>query len=444
MNKGKILLIVNIIMFIALLQLLPFEKNVTIGLSILVFIGVLWLTEVIHITVTALLVPILAVVYHVYDAKAALSHFSNPVIYQFLGGFALAAALRKQEIDQVIAGKILKIARGKMAYAVLMLFALTAGLSMWISNTATTAMMLPLVLGVLQSLDKDIQWRTYRFVLLGIAYCASIGGIATLVGTAPNAIAASEANLDFDGWIRYGLPISLTLLPIVVGLLFVMLKPNLKHQFSLDYKVIRWNRDKLITLAIFIIIISLWIFGRPVSHCLGDIKSFDALVGLFAVVLVCASGVAQWPDVQKNTEWGILILLGSGICLSSILQQTGTSKFLANEILLWIGHTPLYVSILFVTAFVVFLTEFASNTATAALLVPVFATIAIQLNISPVVISVVVGVATSCAFMLPAATPPNALVYSTGLIPQRAMIKVGAVINIVVSVVLSVFAYFFW
>jgi solute carrier family 13 (sodium-dependent dicarboxylate transporter), member 2/3/5 len=126
--KNKIILFSNIILFVLLLQTLPLEKNVTIGLSILIFIGVLWLTEAIHITVTALLVPILAVIFHVYDAKAALSHFSNPVIYQFLGGFALAAALRKQEIDKVIAGKILKIAKGKMAYAVLMLFVLTAGL----------------------------------------------------------------------------------------------------------------------------------------------------------------------------------------------------------------------------------------------------------------------------------------------------------------------------
>lgn len=445
MNKTNyLILLADIALFIILLQTLPFEKNITLGLSILVFIGILWLTEAIHITVTAILVPILAVVFHIYSTKSALSHFANPVIFQFLGGFSLATALRKQEIDKAIAEKILRLSRGKMLYAFLMLFLLTAGLSMWISNTATTSMMLPIVLGVLQSVSSQKEHGTYRFVLLGIAYCASIGGMATLIGTAPNAIAASQVNLNFDGWLYYGLPISLLLLPIVIGLLFLIMRPNLKHNFTCNNEAIIWNKNKIMTLGIFALTVTLWLFSRPISHALGDIKSFDALVGLFAVVLVSVSGVAKWSDIQKRTEWGVLILLGSGICLSSVLQQTGTSEFLAGNILNWIANIPLYLAFLLVTLFVVFLTEFASNTATAALLIPVFATVAVQLNISPITISVLVGIATSCAFMLPAATPPNALVYSTGFVPQKSMIKTGVVLNITVSLVLSSFAFFVW
>lgn len=315
---------------------------------------------------------------------------------------------------------------------------------MWISNTATTSMMLPIVLGILQSVSTQKEYGTYRFVLLGIAYCASIGGMATLIGTAPNAIAASQVNLNFDGWLYYGLPISLLLLPIVIGLLFLIMRPNLKHNFTCKSEAIKWNKNKIMTLGIFAFTLTLWLFSRPISHVLGDIKSFDALVGLFAVVLVSISGVVKWSDIQKRTEWGVLILLGSGICLSSVLQQTGTSEFLAGNILNWIANIPLYLAFLLVTLFVVFLTEFASNTATAALLIPVFATVAVQLNISPITISVLVGMATSCAFMLPAATPPNALVYSTGFVPQKSMIKTGIVLNISVSLVLSSFAFFVW
>ncbi|MCG6283070.1 SLC13 family permease, partial [Vibrio diabolicus] len=149
------------------------------------------LTEALHVTVTAILVPIMAVLFGVFDTQAALNNFANSVIFLFLGGFALAAAMHRQGLDKVIADKVLIMARGKMSVAVFMLFGVTAVLSMWISNTATAAMMLPLVLGVLSKVDDDRGHSTYVFVLLGIAYSASIGGIATVVGSPPNAIAAA-------------------------------------------------------------------------------------------------------------------------------------------------------------------------------------------------------------------------------------------------------------
>ena len=179
-TRNSMILNANIVLFIILFNTLPFEPQVVTGLSILVFVAILWLTEAIHVSITALLIPLLAVFLGVFNTQTALNNFSNSIIFLFLGGFALAAALHKQKLDQAIADKVLLLARGKMSVAVFMLFGVSAGLSMWISNTATAAMMLPLVLGVMTKLDAKKNHNTFLFVLLGIAYSASIGGIATL------------------------------------------------------------------------------------------------------------------------------------------------------------------------------------------------------------------------------------------------------------------------
>ncbi|MDW1631571.1 SLC13 family permease, partial [Vibrio sp. Y176] len=215
-TRNSMILNANILLFIILFNTLPFEPQVVTGISILVFVAILWLTEAIHVSITALLIPMLAVFLGVFNTQTALNNFSNSIIFLFLGGFALAAALHKQKLDQALADKVLLIARGRMSVAVFMLFGVSAGLSMWISNTATAAMMLPLVLGVMTKLDAKKNHNTFLFVLLGIAYSASIGGIATLVGSPPNAIAAAEVGLNFTEWMKLGLPISLILMPIAI------------------------------------------------------------------------------------------------------------------------------------------------------------------------------------------------------------------------------------
>lgn len=163
----------------------------------MVFVGVLWLTEAIHVTITALCIPILAVGMGLMNTGDALKSFANPIIFLFFGGFALATALHIQGLDRLIANRLLMIARGRLSVAVMLLFGVTAGLSMWISNTATAAMMLPLVLGILSNLDVRTERHTFVFVLLGVAYSASIGGLGTLVGSPPNAIAAAQLGIDF-------------------------------------------------------------------------------------------------------------------------------------------------------------------------------------------------------------------------------------------------------
>lgn len=443
-NKNSLILIGNCLMMLILLNTLPFERNVVIGLSILFFVAVMWLTEAIHVSITALLVPLFAVGFGVFDTSKALASFSNPIIFLFLGGFALAAALHKQQLDQIIADKVLIAAKGRMSVAVFMLFGVTAGLSMWISNTATTAMMLPLVLGVLSKVNTKSGHKTYVFVLLGTAYCASIGGIATIVGSPPNAIAAAEVGLSFTEWMAFGVPVTIILLPLTVALLYITLKPDLNHQFELDHSPIQWSNGKLITMAIFLITVTLWIFSNPINALLGGFSKFDTLVALSAIIMLAVSRVVEWKDIKNSTDWGVLLLFGGGICLSNILKATGTSVFLANELSNMLQQAGLLLTILAVAIFVVFLTEFASNTASAALLVPVFATVAEALGVSPIVLSALIAISASCAFMLPVATPPNAIVFSTGFIKQSEMMRVGFYLNIVCIIFLTVFTWLFW
>ncbi len=443
-TRNSMILNANILLFIILFNTLPFEPKVVTGISILVFVAILWLTEAIHVSITALLIPMLAVFLGVFNTQTALNNFSNSIIFLFLGGFALAAALHKQKLDQALADKVLLIARGRMSVAVFMLFGVSAGLSMWISNTATAAMMLPLVLGVMTKLDAKKNHNTFLFVLLGIAYSASIGGIATLVGSPPNAIAAAEVGLNFTEWMKLGLPISLILMPIAILVLYTMTKPDLSHKFELDHKPVEWTNGKMVTLAIFLLTVTLWIFSKPINTMLGGFAKFDTLVAIGAILLLGASRAVQWKDIEKTTDWGVLILFGGGICLSNVLKATGTSVFLAHSLTGFLEQAGVLLTILSVVAFVVFLTEFASNTASAALLVPVFATIAEALGLSPVILSALIAVAASCAFMLPVATPPNAIVFGTGHIKQKEMMRIGFVLNIACIGALTLFAWLFW
>ncbi|TQQ14577.1 SLC13 family permease [Vibrio cholerae] len=444
LHRNSLIVLADVALFLALYHFLPFEHNVVLGISMLAFIAVLWLTEALHVTVTAILVPVMAVFFGIFETQAALNNFANSIIFLFLGGFALAAAMHHQGLDKVIADKVLAMAQGKMSVAVFMLFGVTALLSMWISNTATAAMMLPLVLGVLSKVDADKQRSTYVFVLLGVAYSASIGGIATLVGSPPNAIAAAEAGLSFTDWMKFGLPTAMMMLPMAIAILYFLLKPTLNGTFELDRAPVNWDKGKVVTLGIFGLTVFLWIFSSPINAALGGFKSFDTLVALGAILMLSFARVVHWKEIQKTADWGVLLLFGGGLCLSNVLKQTGTSVFLANALSDMVSHMGIFVVILVVATFVVFLTEFASNTASAALLIPVFATVAEAFGMSPVLLSVLIAVAASCAFMLPVATPPNAIVFASGHIKQSEMMRVGLYLNIACIGLLTAIAILFW
>jgi len=421
---------------------LPFTVEINSGLAILVTIGLLWLTEAIPLTITALLVPVLAVLLGVFPLKEALSEFANPILYLFLGGFTLAAALAHQGLDTLLAQRVLLLARGRLDLGALLLFLISAGLSMWISNTATTAMMMPLAMGLAHRLDPEQDRPTLVFLLLGVAYSASIGGIGTLVGSPPNAIAAAQLGMSFTDWLLFGLPVVVLLWPVAILLLWWGLKPRLKVRFELEQTPLVWTSGRRLTLLIFALTVLGWIFSAPLAGWLGGIAQFDSLVALLAVVAVAVSGVARWQDINQATDWGILLLFGGGLTLSAVLSQTGTSAFLADQIALALQGAHPFAILLLLAAFVVFLTELTSNTATAALLIPLFISVAVPLQVSPVVMAVLIAVGASCAFMLPVATPPNAIVFASGLIRQREMMRVGLRLNLVFSILLACLAYF--
>ena len=426
-------------------SVLPYDIPANKGLAILLFVAILWFTEALHITVTALIVPVLAAVSGVpgMGTKQALAGFADPIIYIFFGGFALATALHVQKLDRKIALWLISLSRGNMLVSVLALFAVTAFLSMWISNTATTAMMLPLAMGMMSHLDPEKDRKTFVFVLLGIAYASSVGGLGSLVGSPPNAIAAKALGLDFRGWMNYGLPMMLALMPLVLFSMYVVLRPDFSRKVDIgDSEPIPWNLPRLLTLLVFIVTAIAWILGAQIKSTFG-IDSPDTVVALAAAVTVVVLGLVTWRDVAANTDWGVLLLFGGGIALSSLLDKSGASLALGQALASQFVTTHPFIVILAVAAFIIMLTEFTSNTASAALLVPVFASIATQLNLPKEALVMVIGIGASCAFMLPVATPPNAIVFGTGLIKQREMMQVGMLLNVLCIILVTLWAYFF-
>lgn len=443
-RKSFSLLLLNILLFIFLMYQLPFDQKANTGLALMVFFAVLWLTECIHITITALLIPVMAVFFNLLDVKNALKSFAHPIIFLFFGGFALATALRIQGLDRLIANRLLLLARGKMSVAALILFVMTALLSMWISNTSTAVMMMSLALGILSNLDPKKEQNTYIFLLLGVAYSASIGGLGTLVGSPPNAIAAAQLGIDFFTWMKWGVPLIMLMMPLMIGVLYFSLRPNLQHKVEIKTEKINYTLPRLFALLIFFLTIFSWIFSAQISALLGGIKQFDALVAISAAVLISVSGVATWSQIEQNTEWGVLILFGGGLTLSIILKDSGASTILAQEVIDLFGKNGQVMMVFAVTVFIIFLTEFTSNTATAALLVPVFSSLGPVLGMPEALLTLIIGFGASCAFMLPVATPPNAIVFGTGYVPQGKMVNIGMWLNILSVLVIGSFALFFW
>ncbi|HDR1924477.1 TPA: DASS family sodium-coupled anion symporter [Pasteurella multocida] len=450
-NRNAIIFLFDIVIFFILLNVLPFDTKANKGLALLVFIAVLWLTEALHVTVTALLVPLLAIGLGLVATKNALAAFADPTIFLFFGGFALATALHIQKLDRMIANKIMALARGKLFVASIYLFSITAFLSMWMSNTATAAMMLPLAMGVLSQMDREANHNTYVFILLGIAYSANIGGMGTLVGSPPNAIVASQLKLTFSDWLQYGLPIMLILMPLMIGTLYLVFKPKLNVRFEKHFEVIEMNKSRIITLCIFVTIALCWVFSSQINPMISNLlglekkmASFDSVVALLAAVVICSTGVATWKQIQDNTDWGVLMLFGGGLTLSAVLRDSGASKILADGIVFLIEGGHFYLIGLLVAAFIIFLTEFTSNTASAALLVPIFISIAQSLGMPELGLALIIGLGASCAFMLPVATPPNAIVFGTGEIRQSEMVRVGVLLNIVCIFVIATVGYLFW
>jgi sodium-dependent dicarboxylate transporter 2/3/5 len=420
-------------------------EMVRIGLGVFLCIAFLWVTEALPLAVTALLVPVLGVLMGVMDPKSAMTGFADPLIFLFLGGFALAAALAAQGLDRWIAHRIVRAGRGGFLRVSLLIFATTAGISMWMSNTATTALMIPLVLGILGHLDpKERSPSRTAFILLGTAYASSIGGLGTLVGTPPNGIAAAKLGIDFMGWLKFGIPCVLVLLPLMTLVLMGMFRPG-KAQFAIpEIANFTWSRGRVLTMAVFFLTGMAWVSGGALAPMLGVANSFDTVVALLAIVVLVAMRLVGWKEIEHGTEWGVLLLFGGGIVLSNILDKTGASLFMAREIVVLVDGWPVVLVIGAALLFVILLGEFASNTATAALMVPIFFSVAGELGLAPAKLVIPMALAASCGFMLPVATPPNAMVFATGRIRQADMLRAGLVLDLVSLVAVTLLAWWFF
>jgi sodium-dependent dicarboxylate transporter 2/3/5 len=444
MNK-KLIILISAIISIAIFKFLPADKEVLKGLAILFFIGALWITESLPITATALLVPVIAVMTGIFEVKEALSFFAHPIIFLFLGGFALAAALHKYSMDELFAGYIMRAAGSKMIYSVISLFIATALISMWISNTATAAIMLPLALGLISKL-KERNHTAEVFILLGVAYSANIGGIGTIIGSPPNAITAANLDLSFTDWLEFGIPMMLVLLPAMIVVLYVILRPkfpNLGTLNTIRFDEVFSDKKSYAVAGIFVFTVILWLLSEPITDWLGIAQGFGSIIAIFAILLLLLFNTIKWKEIEKFADWGVLLLFGGGLALSGILSETGASAYLAKLIETHLhSHGPLLFVLGSVT-FMIFLTEVSSNTASAAILVPIFLALGYELGHElRYELAITVGVAASCAFMLPVATPPNALVFGTERIKLREMMRIGFILNIVSALIITFIAYF--
>lgn len=450
-KRGLVILALDILLFSALLKWLPFTPAENKGLALLIFIGILWLTEAFNITVTSLMVPVFAIALNVLDTQKAFAPFSTPIIFMFFGGFVIAAVLNLQKLDLWIASHVIRLAKGSLKRTIIYLFAVTAILSLFINNTAIAAMMLPLTLGILHKVNYAENRRLYAFVLLGVAFSSSIGGIGTLVGSAPNAILASQLKISFSEWLPYGMPVTILLMIAMTISLLLVLRPNFNVPFEAKVEEIPLTGKRIATLIIFVLTAICLTAGSIIEpiirNALGlsaSIKSFDAVIAMIAVVALCIFNTATWSEIQDRVEWGVLMLFGGGLVLGIVLKDTGASKLLADLIVSYIGSQHWLVMTCVLAAFIVFLTEFTSNTASAALMMPIFISVANSLGLPPISLAAIIACGASCAFMLPIATPPNAIVFATGYIKQSEMVKVGLVLNLFTVAIIGGLSYFFW
>ena len=449
--KSLIILALDFVFMLVLIKILPFSAQENRGLALLIFIGILWLTEAFNITVTSLMVPVVAIGLGLINTQKALAPFSTPIIYMFFGGFVVAAVLQIQNLDKIIANYIIRLAKGNLKLSITYLFTATTFLSMWINNTAVAAMMLPLTMGMLKGINAEKNHRLYAFVLLGMAFSASIGGIGTLVGSAPNAILASQIPVTFTEWLGYGFPVMVLLVPSMIFSLWAILRPDFSVEFNPSLEKVSFNRKNIITLLIFIGMAIMLLFSSLLNPWISaflelpkKIENFDTVIALCVVIFICISGVASWKEIQERVEWGVLVLFGGGLTLSIVMKDSGASKIMADSIVQFVQTKPLWVLCFVITAFIIFLTEFTSNTASAALIMPIVISVAQSMNLPPIALAAIIACGASCAFMLPIATPPNAIVFATGNVKQLDMAKVGLILNLFCIAIIGSMTYFVW
>lgn len=443
----------------------PAWRTAAIG----VLMAVWWATNAVPIAVTALVPLVCFPLFGIATIQVTAAPYANKVIFLFLGGFIVAFAMQRWNLHRRIALTVLQYSGGNGRSLVGGFMLASALISMWVMNTSTTMMLLPIAVSIIavihksvKSLDQGARENFQYALLLGVAYGATIGGMATLVGTAPNAMLAAfmlenyGTEIDFSSWMLVGLPLSVAMLPLAWLTLT-------RWVFNVDFENSDEGRAELkrmkddlgrmtvpeIRVAIIFVSMALLWISRPLLTKLPGLAALDdsgiAMAGAIALFLVPSGDkrdplLLRWAYAEK-LPWSVLILFGGGLTLASAVSSTGLAQWLGNS-LQSVGELPLFMLVTLAATMIIFLTELTSNIATTATFLPVVGAIAIETGFDPIVLTVPVTLAASCAFMLPVATPPNAIVFGSGLLTIPKMAKAGMALNMIGIVLVSLVAKF--
>jgi sodium-dependent dicarboxylate transporter 2/3/5 len=436
--------------------------------AIVTLMAIWWATEAIPVPVTALLPLALFPLFQITSFKSAALPYANPNIYLFLGGFMLAIAIERSGLHKRMALKMI-LAAGSSGMKLIGGFMLVAALiSMFVMNTSTTLMLLPIGLAVCSVVattipglnDQDKKFFDTA-LMLGIAYAATIGGMSTLVGTAPNIVFSAfmletyGVEISMIDWMTLGVPLAAVMLvsawviltKYVFPISFITSNDTKEHLHRMLDDLGPLSKDELKISVIFGLTALAWIFRKGLDN-------FELLSGLTDAGIAIISAILLFMIPSSNNKgdllnwnssnklpWGLLILFGGGLSIAAQINSTGLGIWIGEGLSI-LGTVPPIMLIFFVAALIIFLTEITSNVATTSTFLPVFGAVAIGLGILPVSLTVPVCLAASCAFMLPVATPPNAIVYGSGKFTIATMMKAGLLLNIIGIFVVTLFAYF--
>jgi sodium-dependent dicarboxylate transporter 2/3/5 len=429
--------------------------------AVAVLMAVLWVSEAIPIPVTALLPLVLFPLLDVTPLTQVTGNYAHHLVFLFLGGFWLAAAVEHSGLHRRIALHVLRLVGSRIDLIVLGFMSATAFLSMWLSNTATTMMMLPIALAVVARLGKESPQAFARVLMLGLAYAASIGGVATLVGSPPNAVLAGVAQktlgieIGFGRWLMIGLPLSLLMLPAAWWYL-TRVNGRLGHaRVRAGHALIRSELHEMgradsaekRVLAVFAGVAFLWIFkGLIPLQAINELSDSTIAIAGAVLLFILPDGSAQarplldWPTAAK-IPWDILILFGGGFALAQGFQDSGLTGWIGQQ-MDFLSGSHAFVLLVVVAVITLFLTEITSNTATASMLLPVVAGIASAAGHDALAPMIAAALAASFAFMLPVATPPNAIVFASRQLSIAQMARAGLWMNLAGIVVICALVWF--
>ncbi len=447
----KLLIGFGLFMFVMILFLTGakdvFWNAVALGGLMIYF----WVFEVIPIYVTAMFPLILAVPLGLLNKEELAANYGYSNVFLFFGGFILALGLEKWNVHEQIARGIINLV-GKSKTRILLGFLLSTGfLSMWISNTATALMMLPMALAIIQAMpDSGKKSKFPVFLMLSVAYASSIGGVGTLIGSPPNTQMASileknfDIKVDFFSWMSIGMPIAISMLLLTFLFFYVALGAERKekgHDITLEKKP--WTRDQIMVVLIFSGVVILWSFKELFNSVLGFTyrdESAAILGGILLFVLPSSEKkpFLSWKDTEK-LPWGILLLFGGGLALAAIMEKNGVINEL-SEFFNSLGNVSFYMILLTIVVIAVFASEVLSNLAMVSIFVPLVAKFAIDFGIPIEQLSIPLTLGASLAFMLPIGTPPNAIVFSSGFLHVNQMVKYGFVMNVISIILICIFS----